>query len=124
MLRAKETPVTLPRWKDRDVTALAEHRLGNRDARLLLLFCEGGRATVPGEELTRKFGCGSPFDMSRDLPRVAVFCGTRLHSPIVKSGGTAEKPTYSLTWTRDQARLFISTLEYVNKKRREAAPTP
>ena len=124
MLRDKERPVALPKWKDRDITALAAARLGNRDARLLLLFCEGGRATVPGEELTRKFGCGTPFDMARDLPRVAAFCGTRLPSPIVKSGGTAEKPTYSLSWTRDQARLFTGTLESVNKKRREAAPTP
>lgn len=66
---------------------------------------------MPGEELTRKFGCGEPFDLARDLPLVARFCGTRLPSPIVRSGGTAEQPTYALAWSREQARLFIDTLE-------------
>ncbi len=83
----------------------------NRDARVLLLFCEGGRSTVPGAELAAKFGWGTPFELARDLPRVAAFCEQKsLPSPIVASGGTAEKPSYALAWSHDQAETFLFAL--------------
>jgi hypothetical protein len=119
-------------WTNLDIETLAAAPIGNRDRRILLLFCEGGRPTVPGEELTTKFGCGSPFDGARDLPRVHTFAvGRHLPSPIVQSGGTTEKPTYTVSWTHDQARLFAMNATQsdqqsgtANIDQAEGAPNP
>ena len=84
--------------------------LGNREPRLILLFCDGGRPTVSGQELSAKFGCGDPFDADRDLPQAAEFCRKhQLPIPIVASGGTPEKPAYTLTWSPAQREAFAAT---------------
>lgn len=125
VLRGIPEPPPL-KWTDQDVKDLAENiSKSNREPRLLLLFCEGGRATIPGTELTRKFGCGSPLEVTRDLPRTSAFCATRnptLPSPILESGGSKEEPAYTLVWTRDQARLFVEPFKGKLGRAGPAAP--
>lgn len=84
---------------------------GGRELRILLLLCEGGRPTVPGSELSTKFGCGSPIDGARDLPKVAAWT-TRsgLEFPVVASGGDADSPWYTLTWSTGVRRAFLDAV--------------
>lgn len=105
-----------PPASDALVERLARSPMSVRERRLLLLFCDGGRSTVPGDELQSKFGVGIPIDAGRDAPDVAAFCESHnMAFPFRALGGSADETVYELSWTAAQRRRFSFVSDDVSR---------
>jgi hypothetical protein len=108
LLNRDPSPATKQPWTAELVLQLAtKTAIGDRERRILWLFCDSGAPTVPGADLTAKFGCGSPLDGDRDLPAVAAFARAHeLAFPLTPSGGSDAEPRYRIAWDAAEQSVF------------------